>query len=146
MVLITRMENEDAAAVAELEKKCFSDPWTEAGLKDSLKRATYRMLTAKENGNVVGYIGAYMAADELNITNVAVDPQYRRQGIGEKLLDEMIRLAEQNRMTTIYLEVRISNQAAISLYRKAGFDNAGIRKNFYDNPKEDAKIMCMYLD
>ncbi len=146
MILIGRMEQTDAAAVAELENKCFSEPWSEAGLKDSLSRAAYRMLTAKDNGKVVGYIGAYMAADELNITNIAVHPAYRRQGIGAMLLDEMIHAAEENRMTTIYLEVRVSNQAAIALYRKAGFDNAGIRKNFYDNPKEDAKMMCLYLD
>lgn len=144
--MILMMQDVDIAEVAQLEKKCFSDPWSENGLRESLKKPAYRMLVAKEDGKVVGYIGAYMVADELNITNVAVDPDYRRRGIGRELINEMIRHAEKNRMTTIYLEVRVSNTAAISLYRAAGFDNAGIRKNFYDNPTEDGKIMCMYLD
>lgn len=146
MIEVVMMRDEDVAAVAQLEKACFSDPWSEHGLRDSLKKATYRMMVAKEDGKVVGYIGAYMAADELNVTNVAVDPAYRRRGIGRMLVDAMILLAQKNRLTTVYLEVRVSNTAAISLYRAAGFDNAGIRKNFYDNPVEDGKIMCMYLD
>jgi len=144
--MVVMMQEVDIAEVAQLEKKCFSDPWSENGLRESLRKPAYRMLAAKEDGKVVGYIGAYMVADELNITNVAVDPEYRRRGIGRELIDAMIHHAEKNRMTTIYLEVRVSNTAAISLYRAAGFDNAGIRKNFYDNPKEDGKIMCLYLD
>lgn len=146
MIEVVRMIDKDIPEVAELEKACFSMPWTERSLAESLIRPAYHMFAAKENDKVVGYIGTYMAADELNITNVAVDPARRREGIGALLIRTIVQMARAYHMSTIYLEVRESNQAAISLYQKYGFRRSGKRKNFYDNPKEDGLIMRLYLD
>ncbi|MBQ8638388.1 MAG: ribosomal protein S18-alanine N-acetyltransferase [Lachnospiraceae bacterium] len=140
------MTDEDIPAVAELEQVCFSEPWSQKSLKESLGNTNYRMLTAKMDGKTIGYVSTYLVADELNIANLAVDPAYRRMGIGWALLLSTIHLAKQNRLSTIYLEVRVSNQAAIALYEKAEFERCGIRKNFYDNPKEDGMMMRLDLE
>lgn len=140
---IFRMTEGDIGPVAQLERSCFSSPWSENSLRESLGNPNYRMFVAKDEGRVVGYISTYIVADELNIANLAVDRSLRRQGIGWALLKTAVQTARSNRMTTMYLEVRASNEAAIALYRKAGFESGGRRKNFYDNPKEDGLIMRM---
>ena len=102
-------------------------------------------LSACKNGSIVGYCGYLQVLDEADITNVAVDAASRRDGVGESMLQELMRRGAQKGIKAFTLEVRESNLAAISLYQKLGFASAGIRKNFYDAPKENAVIMWKYL-
>jgi len=96
---------------------------------------------AKEGEHCVGYIGAYFAADEAEITNVAVDMEYRRRHIAEALVAEMQKEAAKRGTRSIFLEVRCSNTGAIALYQKMGFSICGTRRGFYEKPKEDAYVM-----
>lgn len=126
--------------VAELERLCFSHPWSASSL---------RLLTVPPNGGfvcfeggrVVGYVGFLGVIDELEITNVAVHPDFRRRGFGEALLRRLIDHANQTDAVRITLDVRVSNRAAVALYEKMNFVGCGLRKNFYSSPREDATVM-----
>ena len=135
------MTKEDCAKVAELENQIFSQPWSEQGFCDAIATEQNIFLVAEEEGEVCGYLGMYQALDEGEITNVAVAPGMRNAGIGRTLMQEALRVAREHGIAQIVLEVRVSNASAIHLYEKCGFKNCGIRKGFYDFPKEDAYIM-----
>ena len=141
MFIIRSMKKEDCAKAAELEKQIFSQPWSEKGFCDAIAMEQNIFLVAEEEGEVCGYIGMYQALDEGEITNVAVAPDKRNSGIGFKLMQAAIEEAREHGITQIILEVRLSNASAIHLYEKCGFVNCGVRKGFYDFPKEDAYIM-----
>ena len=132
---------EDCPHVAELEKMIFSQPWSEQGFRDALNMERNIFLVAEEDGIIYGYIGMYQSLDEGEITNVAVAPGKRNAGTGRLLIQAAMEQAKQQGITRIVLEVRVSNASAIHLYEKCGFVNCGIRKGFYDFPKEDAYIM-----
>lgn len=140
-MLIREMTLQDVPAVAEIEKACFSLPWSEQSLIDSVTREDTMFLVCEEEQNIVGYIGMYLSFDEGDITNVAVAPAYRKRGYGEAIVSKSIELAKEKQLEMILLEVRVSNAPAISLYKKMGFEEIGIRKNFYEHPVEDAMIM-----
>lgn len=123
MSIIRSMRAEDAAKVASLEAEIFSQPWSENAFWDSLCLPDTIFLVAEESGVIQGYIGMYLAADEGEITNVAVDPACRRRGIGEGLLTEMKKRAADHKIARIVLEVRVSNEGAIRLYEKQGFSS-----------------------
>lgn len=130
--------------VAEIEQTCFSDPWSRRMLSEHLENECAATLVAlSENGTVLGYAGLLVVLDEGYITNVAVRPEYRRQGIAGELLAVFHRFAEGNKMAFLTLEVRDSNASARALYTKHGFKEVGVRKNYYDHPKEDAIIMTL---
>ena len=130
--------------VAEIEQICFSDPWSRRMLSEHLENECAATLVAlSENGTVLGYAGLLVVLDEGYITNVAVRPEYRRQGIAGELLQVFHRFAEGNKMAFLTLEVRDSNASARALYTKHGFKEVGVRKNYYDHPKEDAIIMTL---
>ena len=130
--------------VAEIEQICFSDPWSRRMLSEHLENECAATLVAlSENGTVLGYAGLLVVLDEGYITNVAVRPEYRRQGIAGELLRVFHRFAEGNKMAFLTLEVRDSNTSARALYTKHGFKEVGVRKNYYDHPKEDAIIMTL---
>ena len=145
MSIIRSMRAEDAAKVASLEAEIFSQPWSENAFLDSLCLPDTIFLVAEESGVIQGYIGMYLAADEGEITNVAVNPACRRRGIGEGLLTEMKKRAADHKIARIVLEVRVSNEGAIRLYEKQGFSSVGIRRGFYEFPREDARIMVCAL-
>ena len=138
---IRRMTEEDCKKAAELEKAIFSQPWSERGFLDALARKENIFLAAEEAGELCGYLGMYQSLDEGEITNVAVKAEKRNAGIGFLLMQAAIEAAKQQQISQIVLEVRVSNGSAIHLYEKCGFVNCGIRKGFYDFPKEDAYIM-----
>ena len=133
----------DAKYIAEIEQYCFSTPWTEKQVK-SCDNSTVFFL-AKADGKTVGYGGMYTVLDEGYITNIGVMPDYRRRGIGAKLVSKLIDYSVRNSLSFLSLEVRVSNIAAIKLYDSFGFKEVGKRKNFYSNPKEDALIMTRYF-
>lgn len=135
------MTEEDVTAVAELEKKCFAVPWSEKSFHDEMKNKLAVYFVAKSDGRCIGYSGFWNVSGEGGITNVAVLPEYRRQGIGSMLIAEMIKTAVKLRLDLLTLEVRKSNIAAQGLYKKYGFDIIGERKRYYSDNGEDAWIM-----
>ena len=143
-VRIVPMTADHLDEVAELERICFSAPWSRNMLAEELDNALSAFLVALDDeGKVVGYAGVQVILDEGYITNVAVRPEYRRQGIAGELLAVFHRFAEGNKMAFLTLEVRDSNASARALYTKHGFKEVGVRKNYYDHPKEDAIIMTL---
>lgn len=141
MILVRKMLEEDVVPVAELEAQIFSQPWSEQGFSDSLHLADTVFLVAERQGVILGYIGMYVSMGEGEITNVAVSPAERGCGIGAMLISEIKKEAERRSVGTLILEVRVSNDRAIRLYERNGFLNRGIRRGFYERPKEDAYIM-----
>ncbi len=135
------MKPEDVPQVAELESQTFSQPWSANGFLDSLKLSNTIFLVACDGQEIVGYAGMYLSVDEGEIVNVAVAQNMRRKGIGDALLDEMAECAAKKGAQRIVLEVRVSNEPAIRLYEKHGYVRCGVRKGFYELPKEDAYIM-----
>ena len=131
-MVISRMKTEDVTDAARIEEKIFSMPWSEQSFLEALEQEYTVFFVAKEEEHCVGYIGAYFAADEAEITNVAVDMEYRRRHIAE---------AAKRGTRSIFLEVRCSNTGAIALYQKMGFSICGTRRGFYEKPKEDAYVM-----
>lgn len=135
--------NDDIKDISIIEKNSFSTPWSENAIKESMDAGTV-FYVARINNIVVGYMGLSKIVGEGYVTNIAVLPEYRRMGIGEKILQYAID-SSKDELEFISLEVRVSNNAAISLYEKFGFRNVGIRKRFYANPMEDAIIMTKYF-
>lgn len=131
--------------VAEIERSCFADPWTEDGLREELNNSCARFLTAVDGaGAVAGYIGCHTVLDEGYIANVAVSPAFRRRGIARQLVQTL--LAQSQDLAFVTLEVRASNAPAIALYTGCGFVPVGTRRNFYTHPAEDALLMTVYLN
>ncbi len=141
MIRYRCMERKDCQAVQTLFEECFSHPWKKEAIEETLSMEGYVSLVAESDQRVVGYIGYRSVLDEADITNVAVSPDLRRHGIGHELLERLLSLAGQKGICTIFLEVRISNTAAITLYQHAGFRACGQRKNYYTEPEEDALLM-----
>ena len=133
------------SGVASLERECFSHPWSEKSLREELDNDQAHFLCAVADGCVVGYIGVQEIVGEAYITNVAVLPQFRRNGVAAALLHNLFEFANESCFEFLSLEVRKSNTAAIKLYEKAGFVPVGSRKNFYSEPREDAIIMTKYF-
>ena len=127
------MTDKDVMSVYELERECFSVPWSIKSISEELQNANAR------------FLGSYFVSGEVYITNVAVKNKHRRKGVAVGLLSELIDLAKEAESEFVSLEVRCSNTPAISLYGKLGFGKIGIRKSFYENPREDALIMTKYL-
>jgi len=140
-VTIESMTVDDISQVAEIERQIFSIPWSEKAFRDSMESDNTIYIVAKENNNVAGYAGMYLSFEEGNITNVAVNPLSRRKGIGEKIVRDILNRAYEKGVRDVFLEVRETNSVAIALYEKIGFKEEGIRKNFYDKPRENALIM-----
>ena len=139
---ILPMHPDHIPAIAKLERECFSRPWSERMLSEELENQCAAFLTAvDDSGEVLGYAGLLVAADEGYITNVAVFSQYRRRGIAAKLLQVFCDFAAAHHLAFLTLEVRPSNTAAIALYESFGFTERGRRRNYYDLPKEDALIL-----
>ena len=143
-VRVVPMTADHLDEVAELERICFSVPWSRNMLAEELDNLLSAFLVAlDEGGRVVGYAGVQIILDEGYITNVAVRPECRRQGIAAKLLQVFLDFAKANQLAFLTLEVRASNYDAIALYGSRGFRSVGRRKNYYEHPKEDAIIMTL---
>ncbi len=145
MPSISQMAESDITEVAELEKTCFSEPWSENSLKEELTNETARFYVLRDKENLLGYIGANNICDEVYITNVAVNEKYRGKGYGKMLVNHLIKQCESENALFVTLEVRKSNENAIALYKKCRFQQVGERKNFYSKPTEDGLIYTLYL-
>ncbi len=140
------LSTQDAHAVSEIEKICFSHPWSEATLVSEMKSEHAHFFGAYFDGILVGYIGGRTLFGETEIFNVAVLPEFRRNGIAKALVERFVEHARELGTENILLEVRTSNLTAINLYEKMGFVFYGIRKNYYKDPTENAILMHIAYD
>jgi ribosomal-protein-alanine N-acetyltransferase len=132
--------------IEALERQCFSMPWTAELLQSQMKGSQHEFIAAvSPEGNVLGYVGMMYVLDEGYISNVAVSPEHRRQGIADTLIDSLCAICEVLKLSFVTLEVRAGNVPAIALYEKHGFERVGLRKSYYERPKEDALIMTKYF-
>ncbi len=140
------MTAEHIPQIAELERACFSMPWSEDALREELwNEAAVIIVADGEDGTILGYAGLQVVLDEGYITNVAVAEQYRRQGVARELVSAFVRFG-QAKLAFLTLEVRASNAPAIALYAAHGFHEVGRRKGYYDHPREDALLMTLEFD
>ena len=142
---IVPMEERHLEELARLEQECFSHPWSHQALEEELSNPAAVFLVAVEGEGVVGYAGMHVVWGEGYIDNIAVFPHARRKGVGRKLVQALIDWMEHHEGLFLTLEVRPSNEAAVLLYHSVGFEEAGRRKGFYQDPKEDALLMTRPL-
>ena len=147
LLRMRKMHHEDLPKILEIEVLNYEFPWPEGIFKDCFRTMTYtNWVCLGPDDSIVGYCIISVAAGEAHIMNISVSPSFQRQGAGRKMLEHLIAYARQ-RAETIFLEVRPSNPSAIDLYRKAGFREIGVRKNYYPAKagKEDALMFALDL-
>lgn len=141
---IRLMVEEDVDSVSQIEEQLFSKPWTKQDFMNSMSdRHNIYVVAENEQHEIVGYCGIWGVLDEGQITNVAVRSSEQGKGIGYRMLEELLAIGKNEGLSQFTLEVRVSNEKAIRLYQKLGFEEEGIRKNFYDKPVEDGIIMWL---
>lgn len=141
MSRIILMAQQHVAQVAQLEQRCFSEPWSERSVAEELNNPLSLWLVCVEDDQVLGYVGSQTVLGETDMMNIAVSPECRRKGIGEGLIVSLVEQLKKRESRCLSLEVRASNAAAIALYEKLGFHQVGRRPNYYRNPREDALIL-----
>ncbi len=129
----------------ELEKNCFSMPWSRESLLREINNPNCRYIAALEDGRLIAYAGLQTVLDEGYINNIATLPEHRRRGVASRLLENLIEFGKKAALTFLTLEVRASNSAAIAMYSKFGFKEVGLRRGYYEKPREDALLMTVYL-
>jgi len=142
---LVKFKSEHIEDILKIENACFAIPWSRASLEKELSNKMAIYFVALEDDKVVGYGGMWHVITEGYITNIAVDKDYRRKHIADAIVKKLIEYAVEKEMIGVSLEVRVSNASAISLYKKNGFVLEGVRKEYYDDNKEDAYIMWKYL-
>ena len=140
-MIIRKMNLGDVSAIAELEKICFSDPWSKNSIASEVENPLSYWLVAEVDGVVAGYVGSQTVLDAADMMNLAVSPECRRQGIGQALVNALVEHLQQNKVIALLLEVRVSNAPAVALYESLGFEQVGRRPKYYHNPREDALIL-----
>ena len=141
MIRFEQMTDAHVAQIAKLEKLCFSDPWSEKSVASELNNRLSLWLVALDGDTVAGYVGSQSVLDQADMMNIAVHPDYRRQGIGRDLVLALSDALKEKGIRGLMLEVRASNAPAIALYEQLGFIQVGLRPNYYRNPKENALIL-----
>ena len=145
MITVREMQIDDLEQVLPIEEANFSDPWTMNGFFSFLLREDALFLVAEEEGRILGYCGAILTPPESDITNVCVEESSRRRGIGRQLIESLRDRLRQMNTDTLHLEVRESNQGAITLYENLGFVRDGLRPGYYERPTEDAILMSAHF-
>ena len=145
MISIVKFENRHIDECVQIEKKCFSDPWSKNMITLSFSSSVSLFFAAEDDDGLIGFIMAYKVLDEIEIINIAVNEKYRKNGVGSSLLNEILKVASNEKIKNIYLEVRKSNVTAIKFYEKYGFSVYSVRKMYYNKPIEDALMMRMHL-
>lgn len=138
---IMQMTSAHVTQVAQLERVCFQDPWSQRSIASELENPLSLWLVAMEEDRLLGYVGSQTVLDETDMMNVAVDPSARRQGVARALIQALTEQLKQRGSRKLSLEVRASNLGAIRLYESLGFARLGCRPGYYSNPKEDAWIL-----
>ena len=139
------MTMSDCEQVAVIEAASFSQPWSLKAFTDTVEKENFRYLVAEQSGEILGYCGFLFVLDEAEIPNVCVKASARKQGVGKMLMNALTEEAAKLGIATLFLEVRESNGAARALYKSLGFKEDGIRKNFYEQPVENAVLMSKAL-
>lgn len=145
-ILIRRALPEDAERIAFIEKNSIREAWSQTQISEQIEKKDSVFLTALYDDAVIGYISADMVVDEVYINNIAVDEKYRKHGAADRLMEELERVFSDRGAVFITLEVRSENRPAIGLYEKRGYRKAGVRKNFYSSPRDDALIYTKYFN
>ena len=147
MVRYRKMTIDDVKAVHAIELATFPTPWTLDSFYYEMTENQYAhyLIAENEAGEIIGFCGVWLVIDAAQITNVAVVDSVRGQGIGEGLMREAMRVAKEENMDVMSLEVRVTNTVAQNLYRKLGFQDGGIRKGYYTDNQEDALVMWVNL-
>ena len=141
MIRLEQMTSAHVAQIAQLEKLCFSDPWSENSVASELNNRLSLWLVAMDGDTVAGYVGSQSVLNGADMMNIAVHPDYRRQNIGRTLVLALCDALRKKGVQFLMLEVRQSNAPAIALYEQLGFEQVGLRPNYYRNPKENALIL-----
>lgn len=145
MFCIRKMREEDIAEVAKLEQEIFPDPWSERAIRETLEQTQTMLLSALDDGRLIGYLILYYVLEDGEIARIAVDPEWRRKGVASRLLKELALICADNGVNKLLLDVRESNDSARAFYERQGFVRDGIRKNYYANPTEHAILMSLEL-
>ncbi len=135
------LEKADLDKVMEIENASFTEPWSRNSFETALDAEANHFIAVENEGTLIGYAGIGVAADEGELLTIAVEEKHRKKGVASKLLEYVLIFAEEWGLWSIYLEVRVSNEAALKLYHKYNFDEIGKRKGYYTNPPEDACLM-----
>lgn len=138
---IAPMEKAHVEKIAELEKLCFSAPWSENSIASELENPLSLWFVAMRDDELLGYIGSQTVLDEADMMNVAVFPEARRQGVGKMLITTLVEALKEKAVRSLTLEVRVSNESAKAMYHKLGFLEVGRRPKYYFDPREDALIL-----
>lgn len=145
MVIIEKMSREHIPKLAEIEQLCFAVPWSEKQLLEELENPLGSYFVAVEDGRILGYIGSQTVIDETCVMNVAVRPDCRGKHLGSLLMEALVQDCLEKGSRLLTLEVRVSNEPALALYRAFGFQQVGLRKGYYEKPREDAIIMTKFF-
>ncbi len=144
---VRRMRSEDVKRVAAIEAESFSSPWKASTFRTLLARPGAELWVLEDDGaGIIGYAVLWCILDEGELANIAVTASHRGRGLGARLLSAMIDIARERGVASLYLEVRVSNEKAAELYRRFGFEKIGMRRDYYDSPREDAVLMRARLD
>lgn len=145
-MIITQMKKEHLSAVMKIERDSFTHPWSEHSFVSELENPKSYAFVAIDNDEVIGFAVLSVVLDEGSLLDIAVDKSHRRKGVAKKLFEAVQKVAEDNKLSFITLEVRVSGTPAISLYKAMGFEQVAIRKNYYSNPIEDAVLMTKFFE
>jgi [ribosomal protein S18]-alanine N-acetyltransferase len=140
------MTRADLGTVLEIERKSFEQPYSREILAQELKIKAAYLRVATHRKKIIGYVDFWLVHDEMELISIAVDPRFKRRGVGESLMQEMLRFAHVNGAKAIYLDVRRSNETAQALYEKFGFVKVGVRRRYYSDNQEDAIMMKKTLE
>jgi [ribosomal protein S18]-alanine N-acetyltransferase len=145
-VEVRRMREEDVEAVVDIETGAFSSPWSRETFINLIDRPGLELMVVEDRAEgIVGYAVLWCILDQGELANVAITPRLRGKGLGRLLMTRVIEVARTRGVEALYLEVRVSNAPAADLYQSLGFTEVGVRKGYYDDPKEDARIMMARL-
>lgn len=145
-ITIKKMTAQNIDGLVKIENECFSKPWTYSGFENELNNDTANFYVAVYNNTEIGYMGFHIILDEGYVANIAVLPEYRGRGIAGSLIENALNYCRKKKLSFLSLEVRKSNENAVRLYKKFGFETVGERKNFYSDPVENALIMTKYFN
>ena len=146
-MFIRKMKEEDLSMIEEMEQILFSSPWRlEDFLYEINENAFSHNYVVEDNNEIVGYVGLWIMYEQSQITTIGVHPKHQRKGIGQMMMEKMIEESLNNHCVTMSLEVRVSNDKAIALYKKYGFETVALRKNYYEDNHEDAYLMIKQME
>lgn len=146
MLIVRNMTESDIEAIVSMEKAVFSDAWTAKGIRDTYNQSHAFVMTAEVENKLAGYCIVYFVLDEGEIARIAVDNCFRRQGVGRKLLEQVENTCKEKGIIRLMLDVRESNESARAFYKSLGFKEDGVRRNFYEMPKENAVLMSKQVN